>query len=583
MTTNWVGERKTTDCIHILIIDDNPLDLLALRKMLNNVECEISTIHDITSASEALGSDFDVCLLDFELGGTTAFELLAQFNLPELPGPVILLTGQRSRDVEIRAAKIGIADYLQKTTFDPIQLERSIRYSRQRHWDLRHMTHVARHDDLTGLLNRNAFVKSLEDKLDASQAFASTTYVFYIDVDAFKAVNDEYGHEVGDQMLRNIATKLKNVVRRSDLTARFGGDEFVAAVFGLHEQSVTGFCNKLMDQLNQPVEIGEYSVRCSVSIGAVRVSDTGSDISKLLSVSDQAMYRAKSEGRQRYVLYNETIDSPNFCSATLSQDLSEAIEKNQLHLCLQPQVRLNDGSLYGVEVLLRWTHPTAGNISPLRTLDIAYRHGLGRKLNHWIIQEAIRVTGKLVSMGYVSQDKRLAINISPRDVITSDVFEMIHELSAEANVHPENLQLEFVEHAAMPTSSNFLQQVEEAVAAGYSIALDDFGTGSSALIHLIDLPVDTIKLDASLIRRLSSDLKARVLVESIVRAAAKLGVETIAEGIEQESDYKLVQSLGFSAAQGFMIGSFNSMDEFTSWAEQNSNELLYKGTNQCTG
>ena len=197
MEDDLVGKAKAIDFVHILVIDDNPLDLLALRKMLGNMNCRVSTIQDSAAASDALGGDFDVCLLDFELGGINAFELLAQFNLAELPGPVILLTGQRSRDVEIRAAEIGIADYLQKTTFDPIQLERSIRYSRQRHRDLRHMTHVARHDDLTGLLNRNAFVKSLEERFDASKAFASTTYVLYIDVDAFKAINDEYGHEIG--------------------------------------------------------------------------------------------------------------------------------------------------------------------------------------------------------------------------------------------------------------------------------------------------------------------------------------------------------------------------------------------------
>jgi diguanylate cyclase (GGDEF)-like protein len=411
------------------------------------------------------------------------------------------------------------------------------------------IAHMAHHDALTELPNRLLMRANLERRL-ADLVDGERFAVFYIDVDEFKSVNDSHGHQIGDELLRNIADRLRGCADRDDFAARLGGDEFAlikACTNDLTELS--RWAEHLLQVLSAPVQCNGQEISIGASIGISVAPDHGAGVDDLLKRADTAMYAAKSEGRRMVRLFAPEQDEKATQRRLLENDLRHALARGEFEVHYQPLVDLIDDRITGCEALLRWHHPERGMVSPAEFIPIAEESGLINEIGEWVMREACQEAA-----GW-PDEVRVAVNVSPVQFRSKTLALKIAGALADSGLKPGRLEVEVTETVLIRDDQEALTILQQLRQLGVRISLDDFGTGYSSLSYLHRFPFDKIKIDRSFVKDLGQPEDASAIVQAVVSMAASRSMGTTAEGVETEAQRQILRAFGCSQMQGYLFSA----------------------------
>ena len=418
--------------------------------------------------------------------------------------------------------------------------------------------YLAYHDDLTDLANRRLLHDRLRQNIASCKRHNEFGAVLLLDLDHFKDLNDSLGHSVGDEILCQVASRLKEIVRRGDDTvARLGGDEFVVVLSSVGDDILTvgvkvqEIAEKIRISLLQPYKQKNGQCYSTVSIGISLFPETTKDIEDIIKHADTALYRAKEQGRNTACFYLPSMQVEVDARLAIVDGLRNAINNNDFILHYQPQVN-NRGEVFGAEALIRWRHPEQGLIPPDKFISVAEDTGLILEIGQWVLQEAARQLAEWYAAGICKQDLfRLSINVSLRQFRQQNFASQVLSVFEQAGVSPDCIELELTESMLMDGLDDIISKIEELRRHGIGVSIDDFGTGYSSLAYLRKLPLDKLKIDQSFIRDISSNGDDAVVVETIIDMASHLGLSVIAEGVENQQQLDFLIEKGCNAFQGY--------------------------------
>lgn len=407
-------------------------------------------------------------------------------------------------------------------------------------------------DPLTGLPNRRMFRDHFDTEIRKAHRSGTELAVLFLDMDGFKQVNDLFGHEAGDQLLIMAASRLKGCVRESDIVARLGGDEFTVVLGDLNYKGHLEFlCEKILSVLAQPFHIGANSARVTASIGIALYPVDGLEANELGRKADHAMYAAKAAGKNQFCYFTRSMDEIAHTRLRMSNELHHALDLDQLSIHYQPIVNLKNGRVVKAEALLRWQHPSLGDIMPSAFVPLAEENGLIGQMGTWIFQEAALKSKQWSEL--TGEKFQVSINKSPVQFMARDTKTDWLNYLASLNIPCENLVIEITEGMLLHASSRVMDRLVEFRGAGIQIAIDDFDTGYSSMAYLRKFEIDYLKIDRSFVQDIETDQGSRTIVETIVVMAHKLGMKVIAEGVESLAQAKLLADAGCDYGQGFLF------------------------------
>jgi len=410
------------------------------------------------------------------------------------------------------------------------------------------LDYLAHHDPLTGLPNRLLLNDRLAHCIERSQRSGEVLALLFIDLDNFKHVNDSLGHQVGDELLVAVADLVSGHLRAADTLARLGGDEFVLLIENVVDPGeVARVAEKMLDLLREPRLMAGHSLYVTASIGISLYPADGASAAELLQHADSAMYRAKKMGRNGYQFYTQDLTEQAVARLGIESRLREAVDKAQLLVHYQPQVRLPDGKLLGVEALMRWDCPGYGMVPPDLFIPVAEDCGMIQAMGEWVLREAC---GQLVEWQRRGVEVPcVAVNVSVKQMLHGNFAALVARVLADTGLPPAALELEITESVIADTSS--LDVIQALATLGVKLSIDDFGTGYSSLSYLKRLPIHKLKIDKAFIRDIPGDANDTAIVRAVISLADSLGLETIAEGVEQSVQIEFLLAHGCAQAQGF--------------------------------
>ncbi len=412
--------------------------------------------------------------------------------------------------------------------------------------------HRALHDALTQLPNRTLLNDRIEVALAAARRTGATPAVMFVDVDDLKIVNDTLGHATGDQLLRMMAERITGSLRKEDTVARVGGDEFTVLVpFLGSEEAAADLARKILERFSEPYLIGGDELRVTASIGVAVFPKHGEGPESLLRSADAAMYRVKVRGGNGYQVSSQFAKSKAPGRMSLEEELRGALEREEFELHYQPQVDLETLSITGAEALVRWRHPEGVLIQPAGFISLAEYTGLIVPIGEWVLNEACRQLKAWQSAGLSSM--RVGVNVSARQFYQRDFIGVIERLLRKADIAAAGLEIEVTESLAMQRSAWSIRMLERIKEMGVSIALDDFGTGQSSLSYLRRYPIDTLKIDKSFVQDLTKNKSVDSIVIATLLLANRIGLRTVAEGVENEAQRQFLKEYGCREFQGFLF------------------------------
>lgn len=420
--------------------------------------------------------------------------------------------------------------------------------------DLKHnqqkMEALAYYDQLTGLQNRLLFKEQLRAALSAAEREGNHLALLYLDLDHFKRINDTLGHEAGDQLLVEVAQRLKSCMREEDAIARLGGDEF-AVLLRQIESAQYSFvvANKIIAELNRPLMLLGQEVVVGASIGITMAPDDSRDIDVLMKNADLAMYQAKYQGRNVFQFYTQAMNREVTDRMNLESELRQAVKNQEFELFYQPQVDLHSGKIIGAEALLRWRHPSKGLISPDAFIPLAEESGLIVPIGKWVIRSACQ-QAKSIQKAF-GREVKISINVSARQINEKTFVQDFKSILEEVRLDPHSLELEITESTLIADTDLVLNRLKALRALGITLAIDDFGTGYSSLSVLKRLPLDILKVDRSFVEGLPDDEEDRAITSLIVAMANSLNYRVIVEGVETAEQLHFLRRCGCDYAQGF--------------------------------
>jgi diguanylate cyclase (GGDEF)-like protein/PAS domain S-box-containing protein len=413
------------------------------------------------------------------------------------------------------------------------------------------LVHQAYHDALTGLPNRMLFQDRLTQALGLARRSHRGLSVLFLDLDQFKLVNDTLGHAAGDRLLKAVAARLRQSVRKSDTVARVGGDEFNLLLPDVGRGSQAArMAEKILATVARPVDLDGHRLYITTSIGISLYPTDGGDAEALLTSADIAMYRAKELGRNGFQLCTPAMNARSLERLTLENDLRQGIERHEFRLFYQPQIDLASGRIVGVEALLRWQHPSRGLVSPDAFIAVAEEARLIVPIGEWALRRACE---QAVAWRAAGQRLRLAVNLSALQFQQRSLPESIRRILEETGLDPRHLEIEITESAAMQNAALTVEVLSALRAIGARIAIDDFGTGHAALAYLKQFPIDALKVDRGFVADLEVSREDRAIVTAIISLAHGLGIRVIAEGVETEGQLRFLSDHGCDEYQGFLV------------------------------
>jgi diguanylate cyclase (GGDEF)-like protein len=420
--------------------------------------------------------------------------------------------------------------------------------------------HLAYHDTLTGLPNRNFLLQQLGAALDAARRRQSRLAVLFVDLDRFKAINDSLGYGCGDDALVAVARRLRQRLGEGDVLARVGGDEFAVLLPATaSEEEIARIAGSLLETVRAPYAIGGREICLTASCGISRYPEDGDQAEELLNKADIAMVRAKQQGRDYHQVYSPTMSTHHLEHLALENDLRKAIGEQQFVLFFQPVLDSRSETIDGLEALLRWQHPQRGLLAPDEFLWLAELAGLGSALDLWVLRTACREATRWNQEG--RSPLRVAVNLSARPFQHPNLLDRVGEVLGETGLPPSCLELEITETLAMHNPMASLAVLRGLKDLGVRISIDDFGTGYSSLSYLSNFPIDTLKVDASFVRRLGTTRHSDEIVAAVIALAHSLHIEVVAEGVELGRQLDILRRQGCDRVQGFLLSPPLTGDE----------------------
>ena len=425
------------------------------------------------------------------------------------------------------------------------------------------LAHQANHDPLTGLPNRSLLWHKIESSLHSRLPEDPPMALLFFDLDNFKLVNDSLGHMAGDLLLVETSSRLQSPVRPGDVVARFGGDEFVVLCNAVaSEDEAVGIADRLLDALALPVTLGEDEVRITASVGVVVTADRRT-VEGIVRDADVAMYQAKEGGKDRYALFDERVRSGLKDRLALVTDLRRAVEDDGLSVAYQPVVDLKTGALASVEALLRWEHPTRGQVPPSELVPLAEETGVITAVGTWMLRQSCAQLARWRAELGDGAPAYVAVNLSAHQLSRHDLPDIVANALADAGLQGSDLCLELTESVLMADAGNSVDALAALRSQGVRLAIDDFGTGYSSLAYLKRFPVELLKVDRSFVSGMADDGGDAAIVAAVVGLAQALGLAVVAEGVESAEQLGELARLGCTYAQGFHLGRPATADAMT--------------------
>ena len=563
----------------ILVVDDTRANLVALKVLLKPIKADIITAESGEQALLAAEQNEDhiaLILLDVQMPVMDGFEVarLLHENEKTRSLPIIFITANQEEAHIEEAYLTGAVDYIQKPIRKTALLSKvsvfldlwSLRFGLEQEIEQRRaaelrVEHLATHDPLTNLPNRRGLYEELSELIYRSRRYKYSSAVIYVDLDGFKHVNDQFGHEAGDRLLTQVAANFKKIVRQTDSVARIGGDEFIVLITDIdRETTLITKIESLLREASTGLEFEGHRVAVSASIGVALYPEHGDDAETLLHHADQAMYQAKHHGKNTFRFFTEDINAKAHRQRELQDNLRRALPNDEFTVFYQPIVDGRSGRVSSAEALLRWYSARLGQVFPDEFIPAAESAGLIPEMGCWVLKKALE-TGADWNRQF-DIGLRIAVNASTIQFRNSLLFDTIRQQLATHNWDPDLLEVEITEGLLLDDSPEVNKYISEISNCGVRLSVDDFGTGFSALSYLKNYPVNTVKIDRSFIMDLPGDKENEVLVQAIIAMAHGLRLEVIAEGVETAEQWEFLRNLDCDFVQGYYFGKPMPREEF---------------------
>jgi diguanylate cyclase (GGDEF)-like protein len=550
--------------LRVLILEDRPEDAELVLHELRRAGYELNwrRVDDEAGFKVNLDPELDLILADYHQPQFNASRALKIMQEAGLDIPFVIVSGAIGEDLAVAAVRQGAMDYVLKdrlarlgtavkNVIEQAELRRRQRVAQAA------LEHQALYDGLTDLPNRLMLREEIQ-KVIGTNAYA---VLLLLDIDNFKEVNDSFGHQIGDGLLRQMGPRLRERLDVSHMIARLGGDEFAILLPGVGTAEGVRTAHALLRALERPFLSENHALEVTASIGIAAFPEHGVAAETLLQRADVAMYAAKRTGGT-YAVYQQEDDPYDPSRILLRADLRKAIDQREIVLYYQPQVTLATGEVTGTEALARWRHAQRGWIPPGEFIPVAERMGLIKPLTLYLLElagrdaEVMRQAGMAVPM---------AVNVSMRNLLDTRFPEVLEALIARNGPPAELLKLEITESAVMAEPARVLETMKRLRSVGIRFSIDDFGTGYSSLAYLQRLPVEEIKIDRSFVGQLLANDGSTAIVRATIELGASLGLEVVAEGVEDERTWEALKRMGCSAAQGYFIGRPMPVGELEGW------------------
>ena len=436
--------------------------------------------------------------------------------------------------------------------------------------------YLAYHDGLTGLPNRSMFSKLLGHSISEAQRYERRLAVAFLDLDRFKQINDTLGHEAGDQLLKEVATRLKGCVRDSDTVARLGGDEFVVLLPELADEKYAAIvAQKILAAVARPFTLMGQEFRVTASIGISTYPQDGVDEQTLTKNADIAMYQAKAEGKNNFQFYSEKLNANSLERLSLESSLRHALERNEFRLHYQAKRDIASGKITGMEALLRWEHPDLGTIAPMQFIPVAEETGLIIPIGKWVLKTVCLQSVEWCKEGLPPLS--IAVNLTARQFRDEHLFSDVTSILTETGMDPRLLEIELTESLLIHNVEDTLRILTRLKAMGIRIAVDDFGSGYSSLALLQRFPLDTIKIDRSFVRDIVRTAEDTGLADAIIAMGKSLSLTVVAQGVETKEQAEHLRLHACDELQGFYFNRPLPVDEFTQLLRAQATEITYIG------
>jgi len=408
---------------------------------------------------------------------------------------------------------------------------------------------LAHFDLLTGLPNQMLLKSRFAQAIKLAQRGETHLAVLFLDIDHFKNINDTLGHRIGDELLTQLAGRLKSLLREEDTLSRMGGDEFILVLPDADADAAAHVAEKLLAKVAETFHIDQHELVVTSSIGVAIYPNDGEDFDKLYQSADMAMYRAKHAGRNNFCFYTAEMQARSARRLQLENALRQALARGQLQLHYQPQISMQDGHIVGAEALLRWHHPELGMVSPAEFIPVAEESGLILTIGEWVLRTAVQQLKTWISMGLTPLT--IAVNLSAVQFRHPHLTGLVMQILEDAQLPPKYIELELTESVAMDEPLAAIAVMDELHALGIPMSIDDFGTGYSSLSYLKKFKINKLKIDQSFVRNISEDAESRAIVTAIITLASSLGFQTIAEGVETAGQLAFLRLQGCNEVQGY--------------------------------
>ncbi len=550
--------------LRVLILEDRPEDADLARHELHRAGYDLNwrRVDDEAGFKANLDPELDLILADYHQPQFNAIRALKIMQDMGLDIPFVIVSGAIGEDLAVAAVRLGAMDYVLKDRLARLgtavknSIEQAELRRRQRVAQAA-LEHHALHDALTDLPNR----LMLREEIQKAIGTNASVVLLLLDIDNFKEVNDSFGHQLGDVLLRQMGARLREAVDGAPLIARLGGDEFAILLPGANVAVAQRTAHAMLRALEQPFLSDDHALEITASIGIAAFPDHATDAETLLRRADVAMYGAKRTGGT-YAVYRQEDDPYDASRLLLRADLRRAIDHQEITLYYQPQVALATGELTGLEALARWRHAERGWIPPTAFIPVAEHMGLIKPLTLYLAELAGRDAMTLSKTGV---DLAVAVNVSMRNLLDAHFPEMLEDVVARTGQPAERLKLEITESAVMAEPGRVLDSMKRLRSAGIRFSIDDFGTGYSSLAYLQRLPVEEIKIDRSFVGHMIEETGSTAIVRATIELGGSLGLDVVAEGVEDEPTWQALKRMGCSAAQGYFIGRPMPVGKLAGW------------------
>lgn len=559
--------------IKILFIDREQGEYLLIAEILSHirhVEYELVWCNQLEPAlNKILSQEYDVALLDYYWGNANARGLLNAARVQACQTPIVVMTDEMETEVDREAIRAGAADYLIKGQIDHSLLERAIRYAIERKQTEQHLTRLAHYDPLTDVPNRILFRDRLEHAINLAERDKNNFTLMFIDLNGFKQVNDNFGHDAGDAIIRICAERLNACLRRSDSVARMGGDEFTLLLQNIaNNTDVAHIAEKVIRAIEMPADINGHEVVVGCSIGIAIYPQAGRDADTLLKHADMAMYKAKQDPNSNYRFFTEMMNQDVRRQLRLESDLRAALKKQQFVLHYIPRVEVSTGKVVALEALLRWDKPGSGLLNASDFIATAEETGILTAIGYWAIRQACNDVKTLQE--FWGGPLMVAINLSVRQFKDENLVHEIARIFADSDIQPGDIEFEITETVFADNIELVSLCMRPLSFFGINFLLDSFGAGNSSLLHLQRLPISTVKIDLNFLQELNRSHTDKRLVSAMITLAHNLGKLVVAEGVETKEQKDWLKDMGCDLMQGYFFSAPKSYIEIMNWLQESA-------------